>query len=75
MSDHLAAVGSVLFGSVAALVTESGGSRSHAAIMAREYRIPAVLNLAGATRALRDGQMVTVNGGTGAVSLGQWAQG
>ncbi|MCX6020997.1 MAG: PEP-utilizing enzyme [Chloroflexi bacterium] len=61
---------SVLFGSVAALVAESGGSLSHGAIMAREFQIPAVMSVVGATHTLRDGQMVTVDGQTGEVRWG-----
>lgn len=58
---------SLLFPSVGALVTDSGGLLSHPAIIAREYRVPAVLATGNATRLLRDGQIVTVDGGTGEV--------
>ncbi|WP_454966289.1 PEP-utilizing enzyme [Arachnia propionica] len=40
---------------------------SHAAIVAREYGIPAVLGVLEATTRLHDGQVVTVDGGTGRV--------
>jgi pyruvate,water dikinase len=63
-------VWSVLFPSVGALVTDTGGILSHAAIIAREYRVPAVVATGDATRRLRDGQVVTVNGTTGVVELG-----
>jgi phosphoenolpyruvate-protein kinase (PTS system EI component) len=44
------------------------GSRlSHGAVVAREYRIPAVVNLEGVTRRLKDGQEVTVDGTRGIV--------
>ena len=52
---------SVLFPSVGALVTDSGGILSHPAIIAREYRVPAVVATGNATSTLRDGQMVTVD--------------
>ncbi|MDX6487133.1 MAG: rifampicin phosphotransferase [Gaiellaceae bacterium] len=58
-----------LFGSVAALVTETGGVLSHAAVVAREYRIPAVVGATGATTAIPEGARVRVDGGTGEVTL------
>jgi pyruvate,water dikinase len=53
----------------AGLVAEHGGALSHAASMAREYGIPAVVGAAGATRLLHDGQHITIDGRTGAISL------
>lgn len=61
---------SLLFPSVGALVTDTGGLLSHPAIIAREYRVPAVLATGNATRLLRDGQIVTVDGFTGEVMTG-----
>lgn len=58
-----------LFGVVAAVVTETGGVLSHAAIVAREHGIPAVLAVRGATTSYRDGETVTVDGGAGRVSV------
>ena len=58
-----------LFGSVAGLVTETGGPLSHAAIVAREYGIPAVVGAAGATRLIQSGQRIMVDGSTGAVTF------
>ncbi|MEV1046168.1 PEP/pyruvate-binding domain-containing protein [Streptomyces sp. NPDC049916] len=58
-----------LFGVVAAVVTETGGLLSHAAIVAREQGLPAVMGIPDATRVLHDGAMVEVNGGTGRVTL------
>lgn len=62
-------VWSVLFSSVGALVTDTGGVLSHSAIIAREYGIPAVVATGDATSRLTDGQIVTVDGGRGAVDL------
>jgi len=59
-----------LFAIAGAVVTETGGPLSHPAITAREYGIPAVLALEGATELLRDGQVITVDGGTGVVTIG-----
>ncbi len=57
-----------LFTIAAAVVMDLGGLLSHGAIVAREYGIPAVVNTRTATTALRTGQMITVDGGTGAVT-------
>jgi phosphoenolpyruvate synthase/pyruvate phosphate dikinase len=58
-----------LFAVAAALVTEVGGMLSHPAVTAREYGLPAVLNVADATRTIRDGQLVEVDGTTGVVRI------
>ena len=54
----------------AALVLEVGGYLSHGAIVAREYGLPAVANLPGVLTAVRDGQILTVDGDAGRVELG-----
>ncbi|MBQ9483976.1 MAG: phosphoenolpyruvate synthase, partial [Ruminiclostridium sp.] len=54
-----------LFRLAAGVVADTGASLSHAAIVAREYGIPAVLGVGYATAKLRDGDMVAVNGTTG----------
>ncbi len=56
-----------LFLLAAAVVTELGGPLSHAAIVAREYGVPAVVNVFGATVALRTGDRVRVDGNRGIV--------
>ena len=56
-----------LFLTAAGLIMEVGGIVSHGAIVAREYGIPAVVGVKEATRILRQGEMVEVNGGTGEV--------
>jgi pyruvate, water dikinase len=55
----------------AALVTETGGMTCHAAIVARELRVPCVVGARGVTTTLRDGQTVTVDGARGNVSAGR----
>ncbi len=60
---------SILFGTAGALVTDGGGMVSHAAIVAREHGIPAVLNTRTATQDLEDGQIVTVDASTGTVRI------
>ncbi|MBE9165061.1 glycerol-3-phosphate acyltransferase [Tychonema sp. LEGE 06208] len=52
-----------------AIISEVGGQLSHGAIIAREYKIPAVMNIAEATTRLRDGQKVRVDGYLGTVEL------
>ena len=56
-----------LFLTAAGLIMEVGGIVSHGAIVAREYGIPAVVGVKGATRILRQGERVEVNGSTGEV--------
>ncbi len=60
-------VWSMVFPSIGALVTDSGGILSHSAIIAREYRIPAVVAAGNATGLLKDGQLVTIDGSSGMV--------
>ncbi len=60
-----------LFTTAAGLVAETGGAASHAAIIAREYGIPAVMGVVKATEVLQDGEIITVNGGAGTVYRGQ----
>ena len=58
-----------LFGIVAGVVTETGGRLSHAAIVAREHRIPAVLGVPAVMTTVRDGQQITIAGSKGTVEL------
>ena len=60
---------SVLLAQAGAVVTDTGGASSHAAIIARECGIPAVLGTGDATRRLSDGQLVTVDGTAGLVTI------
>lgn len=46
---------------VAAIVTEVGNPTDHMSILAREFRVPALVDVGGATRVLRPGQLVTVD--------------
>ncbi len=58
---------SPLFLVAAGVVTELGGPLSHAALVAREYGVPAVVNVQGATTAIKTGDMVRVDGDRGVV--------
>lgn len=62
-------VWSVLFPSIGALVTDTGGILSHPAIIAREYRTPAVVSVGNGTSVLHDGQRITVDGSNGSVEV------
>jgi pyruvate,water dikinase len=56
-----------LFTIAAAVVTDVGGSLSHAAVVAREFGVPAVVGCGVAIETLRDGQLVEVDGDRGTV--------
>jgi phosphohistidine swiveling domain-containing protein len=58
-----------VFSSIAALVTDSGGILCHAAVVAREYRLPAVVGTEVGTRVIPDGTQVRVDGSTGEVRI------
>ncbi|WP_158647571.1 PEP/pyruvate-binding domain-containing protein [Actinoplanes sp. ATCC 53533] len=58
-----------LFARAAAVVTDGGTLAAHASLVAREYGIPAVVGTGNATRRLRNGQRVTVNGTAGTVTV------
>jgi len=54
-----------------AIVTDEGGSTSHAAIVSREMGIPCVVGTKNATKLLKDGQIITVDGATGNIYEGE----
>lgn len=54
----------------AGIVTDSGGMTCHAAIVSRELRIPCIVGARDATRVLRDGELVTIDGRKGQISEG-----
>lgn len=58
-----------LFLAACALVVDVGGPLSHGATVARELGLPAVVNVRDGTRAIRDGQLITVDGRAGTVLL------
>ena len=59
----------LLFPAAAGLLVERGSLLSHAAIVAREMRIPAIVSLPGITAQLQDGDWVEMDGSTGTVRL------
>jgi rifampicin phosphotransferase len=58
-----------LFATAAAVITDGGTLAAHASLVAREYGIPAVVATGDATTRLRNGQVVTVDGGSGVVEI------
>lgn len=58
-----------LFGIAGGLVTACGGISSHAAIVAREYGLPAVVGVANALEHIKSGSMIEINAETGMVTL------
>jgi pyruvate,water dikinase len=58
-----------LFVSIKGLVTEVGGLMTHGAVIAREYGLPAVTGVEHATRLIKDGERIRVNGSEGYVEI------
>ena len=58
-----------VFGKIAATVTDVGGIMSHAAIVCREYGLPAVTGTAFGTKTIKTGQRVRVDGNAGTVTV------
>ena len=59
----------VLFTKIAGLVTDTGGTTSHPAVLAREFGIPAVVGTGNAGERIKTGDRVRVNGATGVVEI------
>ncbi|TQK69377.1 PEP-utilizing enzyme [Nocardioides sp. SLBN-35] len=64
-----------MFGYAAAVVTDIGGAASHAAIVAREFGIPCVVDTKHASTSLTDGMLVRVDGAAGTVEVLEAARG
>ena len=58
-----------LFATAGGIVTDTGGILSHCAVVAREYRIPAVVGTGGGTAIIKDGQLIEVDGDAGTVRV------
>jgi len=59
----------VLFTKIAGLVTDTGGTTSHPAVLSREFGIPAVVGTSGATRLIATGDRIRVDGSKGGVEV------
>lgn len=57
------------FALLSGIVTEFGGVLCHGAIVAREYGIPYIASVAGATKKIKNGSLIKINGETGEVFL------
>ncbi len=69
MAETTAPPWTPLFATAAAVVTDTGGILSHCAVVAREYRIPAVVGTGTATSLIQDGQILEVDGDEGIVRI------
>jgi phosphohistidine swiveling domain-containing protein len=59
----------VLFTKIAGLVTDTGGTTSHPAVLAREFGIPAVIGTSVATQRIQTGDRIRIDGGAGRVEV------
>ena len=69
VTDHTDPGWTPAFVTIAALITNTGGLLSHASIVAREYGLPAVVNVPDATKIIKDGQTLEVDGNLGIVRI------
>ncbi|WP_332237039.1 phosphoenolpyruvate synthase [Sporolactobacillus sp. KGMB 08714] len=58
-----------VFVSIKGLVTEVGGMMTHGSVIAREYGLPAVVGVENATKLIKDGQRIRVNGSEGYIEI------
>ncbi|MEZ0609007.1 rifamycin-inactivating phosphotransferase [Fibrella sp. WM1] len=58
-----------LFVTIKGLITEVGGLMTHGAVIAREYGLPAIVGVDNATKRIRDGQRIRLNGTDGYVEI------
>ena len=65
----------VLFTRIAGLVTDTGGTTSHPAVLSREFGIPAVIGTSVATHRIATGDLIRVDGSAGVVEILQRAAG
>jgi pyruvate,water dikinase len=69
ITKNTSAAFNVVLPMLGAIVTDRGGQLSHAAIVAREYGIPALVSTRNATRVIPDGSRVRVDGTSGTVEV------
>jgi len=69
VTDHTDPGWTLIFPTVKGIITNTGGLLSHAAIIAREYGLPAVVNVKNATKIIPDGQKIMLNGDNGIIIL------
>jgi pyruvate,water dikinase len=64
-----------VFSKIGGLITETGGILSHGAVVSREYGIPAVTNISNACKIFKTGQLVSINGYDGTITLQNTSRG
>lgn len=69
VTDHTDPGWTPVFATIKGLVTNTGGLISHAAIVAREYGLPAVVNVANATGSIKDGRRILLDADSGTIRL------
>lgn len=69
VTDHTDPGWTPIFPTINGVVTNTGGLISHTSIVAREYGLPAVVNVAGATRAIADGEHIFLDGDLGTIKI------
>ena len=57
------------YSNAAGLITEIGSSLSHGAVVAREYGLPTIVNVSGATKRLKDGDHIKMNATKGIITI------
>ncbi|PIZ85760.1 hypothetical protein COX95_03080, partial [bacterium CG_4_10_14_0_2_um_filter_33_32] len=58
-----------IFATVKGVITNRGGLLSHACIVAREYGLPAIVNVPNATEIIKDGQYLILDGNEGTINI------
>lgn len=61
------------FSQLSGVITETGGILSHAAVICREYGMPAILAVKKATQLIHDGETITIDGSSGVILVGEGA--
>ena len=69
VTDHTDPCWTPAFVTISGLVTNTGGLMSHSSITAREYGLPAVVNIANATKIIKDGLTLYLDGDSGTVTM------
>jgi len=58
-----------IFVSIQGLITEVGGTATHGAVISREYGLPAIVSVENATKLIKDGQKIRLDGSKGFVEI------
>lgn len=69
VADHTDPGWTPVFATIKGVITNTGGLLSHASIVAREYSLPAVVNVANATSIIKDGENILLDGDKGIIKI------